>query len=88
MGLLKKLENIMLSPICKGDSMTINHEVKDKRLKKMLEKKAQELNIPFDRLIWNYINRGLMGDNINEEMFEELHSEEYLKKVDEALGLC
>jgi hypothetical protein len=68
--------------------MTINHEVKDKRLKKMLEKKAQELNIPFDRLIWNYINRGLMGDNINEEMFEELHSEEYLKKVDEALGLC
>lgn len=67
--------------------MTINYKVRNKKLKRMLEKKARELNIPFDRLIWNYINRGLMGDNMDEDKFRELHSEKFLKEVDEALGL-
>ena len=53
----------------------------------MLEMKADELDISLDRLIWNYINRGLMGDNINWDKFKELHSEEFLKKVNKALGL-
>lgn len=67
--------------------MIRGYEVKDKRLKKMLEMKADELDISLDRLIWNYINRGLMGDNINWDKFKELHSEEFLKKVNKALGL-
>lgn len=67
--------------------MIFGYEVKNKKLKKMLEIKAQELHISLDRLIWNYVNRGLMGDNINEDKFKELHSEEFLKEVNEALGL-
>lgn len=53
----------------------------------MLEKKAEEIGIPLDKLISNYINRGLMGDYISEETFEMVHSEEYLKKINEDLGL-
>ena len=53
----------------------------------MLEKKAEEIGIPLDKLICNYINRGLMGDYISEETFEMVHSEEYLKKINEDLGL-
>ena len=67
--------------------MAIDYEVKDERLKEMLEKKAEELHISLDRLIWNYINRGLMDDNLTEETFEEVHSEKFLMEVDEALGL-
>ena len=52
--------------------MIFGYEVKNKKLKKMLEIKAQELHISLDRLIWNYVNRGLMGDNINEDKFKEL----------------
>jgi hypothetical protein len=67
--------------------MAIDYRVKDKRLKEMLEKKAEKLHITLDTLIWNYINRGLMDDNLTEETFEEVHSEKFLKEVDEALGL-
>lgn len=65
----------------------INYEIKNVKLKKMLEKKAEEIGIPLDKLISNYINRGLMGDYISEETFEMVHSEEYLKKINEDLGL-
>lgn len=61
----------------------INYEIKNVKLKKMLEKKAEEIGIPLDKLICNYINRGLMGDYISEETFEMVHSEEYLKKINE-----
>lgn len=84
---LKKLEDIRLSLACKGDGMAIHYEVKDERLKEMLVKKAKELHITLDTLIWNYINRGLMDDNLTEETFEEVHSEKFLREVDEALGL-
>ena len=67
----------------KTNSKSSNNE----KLKKMLEKKAQELHISLNRLMWNYINRGLMGDNVDEEKFIRYHSEEYLKEVNEALGL-
>ena len=67
--------------------MTIEYEVKNKKLKRMLEKKAEEMHISLDRLIWNYINRGLMGDNMSEEKFREFHSEEYLKMVNDALDV-
>lgn len=69
------------------DNMLVDYEIKNEKLKKMLEKKAQELHISLNRLMWNYINRGLMGDNVDEEKFRKYHSEEYLKEVNEALGL-
>ena len=60
--------------------MLVDYEIKNEKLKKMLEKKAQELHISLNR-------RGLMGDNVDEEKFRKYHSEEYLKEVNEALGL-
>ena len=67
--------------------MLVDYEIKNEKLKKMLEKKAQELHISLNRLMWNYIKRGLMGDNVDEEKFRKYHSEEYLKEGNEALGL-
>ena len=75
------------SAIYGWDYMIVNYEIKNEKLKKMLEKKARELHISLNRLMWNYINRGLMGDNVDEEKFRKYHSEEYLKEVNEALGL-
>ena len=56
--------------------MLVDYEIKNEKLKKMLEKKAQELHISLNRLMWN-----------DEEKFRRYHSEEYLKEVNEALGL-
>lgn len=67
--------------------MEINHEIKNEKLKKMVEKKADQLKIPVDQLISNYINRGLMGDGCNEDTFKKLHSDKFLKDVDKALGV-
>ena len=53
----------------------------------MLEERAEELHISLDKLIWNYINRGLMKDNTSEEKFRQYHSEEFLKKVNDALDV-
>ena len=67
--------------------MDIKYEVKNEKLKKMLEKKAEGYHISVDQLISNFIHRGLMWDNMNEEQFEKLHSEEFLKTVNEALDV-
>jgi hypothetical protein len=67
--------------------MNFNFEIRDERIKEMVEEQAKSLNISVDQLIWNYINRGLMGDSINEEALEELHSQEYLNEIEYALGL-
>lgn len=40
-----------------------------------------------DELILGYINRGLMSDGLSDEVFNELHSNEYLSKVNETLGI-
>ena len=53
----------------------------------MLEKKASECHITLDELIWNYINRGLMGDSLNEDDFKKWHSEEFLKEVNDTLNV-
>lgn len=66
--------------------MDFHFEVKDKRLRDMLEKKAKENHITVDQQIWAYINRGLMGDGWNEDVFKKLHSEKFLNDVSEALG--
>ena len=64
-----------------------HYDIRNKKLKKLVEKKAKEHNISVDRLIWNYVNLGLMGDNLDEDLFKKFHSEEYLKQVKEALGI-
>lgn len=53
----------------------------------MVEIKAKELGIDINELIWGYINRGLMSDGLNGDVFKELHSKEYLAKVNKALGI-
>jgi hypothetical protein len=67
--------------------MDFHYDIKDEKLKRMVENKAQELGISVDELIWGYINRGLMSDNLNEEVFNENHSSDFLNEVDEALGI-
>ena len=67
--------------------MDFNFEIKNQKLRKMVEEKASELNIPVEELIWGYINRGLMSDNLNEEVFNHSHSKEYLNEVNDALGI-
>lgn len=64
--------------------MEFNYEVKNKKLKRMVEKKAKELNITVNDLIWGYINRGLMSDNISRDVFEDNHSR-FLKEVNDTL---
>lgn len=66
--------------------MNFHYEIKNEKLKKLVVKKAQELHISVDKLIWNYINRGLMDDSF-EDVFEEVHSDEFLKEVNEALDV-
>ncbi len=67
--------------------MEFEHEIKNKKLRKMVETKANELKISVGELIYNYINRGLMLDDCNEETFKMLHSEKTLKEIDEALNV-
>lgn len=65
----------------------IQYEIEDKKLRKLVEDKAKELHMSVGQLIWGYVNRGLMEDNMSEELFEENHSEAFLNEVNEALGL-
>lgn len=67
--------------------MDFNFEIKNQKLRKMVEEKASELNIPVEELIWGYINRGLMSDNLNEEVFNHSHSKEFLNEVNDALDI-
>ena len=63
------------------------YEIKNKKLKKMVENKAQELGIPYYRLIWRYVGRGLLGDNFSEEYFYQAHSKEELDEINKALNV-
>ncbi len=64
----------------------INYQIKNRKLKKMVEKKAKELNMSVDDLIWGYVNRGLLSDNINEEVFWDNHTR-FIKEVNDKLRL-
>ena len=66
--------------------MDFNYEFKNEKLRRMVEKKAKELNISVNDLIWGYINRGLMSDNISRDVFEDNHSR-FLKEVKDTLGI-
>ena len=63
-----------------------DYEIKNEKLKKMVEEKANKMDLPVKQLIWNYINRGLMEDTVTERMFKKCHDEEYIKEYNEALG--
>lgn len=84
---LKKSMDFMSSLIFRGVIMDFHYEIKNEKLKRMVEKKAKELGMSVDQLIWGYVNRGLMDDSFDEETFMELHSEKFLNEVDEALNL-
>ena len=70
-----------------GFSMDFHYEIKNEKLKKMVENKAGEMHMDVNRLIWGYVNRGLMKDNLDEDLFNELHSEAFLKEVNDALNV-
>ena len=63
------------------------YDIKNEKLKKLVENKATELSIPVSRLIWRYISRGVMGDNNCESIFHYLHSKEILNRTDNALNV-
>jgi hypothetical protein len=67
--------------------MDFHYEIENEKLKKMVEKKAKEWGMSVDRLIWGYINRGLMDDNFDEETFRKLHSNKFITEVNEALNI-
>ena len=71
----------------KQDIDDFHYEIKNEKLKEMVEKKAKQLGMSDDQLIWGYVNRGLMDDNFDDDVFNEVHSEEFLREVNEALGL-
>ena len=85
--ILKILKAIKLFQLCDVIIMEINYEIKNEKLKKMVEDKANQLKIPVSQLISNYINRGLMVDGCNEDTFKELHCKEFLTEVNEALDV-
>lgn len=63
------------------------YTIKNEKLKKMVEDKASELNISVYQLIWEYIGRGLNGDNFDEDTFYHLHSVEHMDKTNKALNI-
>lgn len=67
--------------------MDFHYEIKNKKLRDLVEKKARETNRSVDEVIWGYINRGLMDDAIENEVFEHSHSKEFLNEVNDALGV-
>ena len=40
-----------------------------------------------DDLIWGYINRGLLDDGLGSHVFEKMHSEKFLKQINDALDV-
>lgn len=67
--------------------MDFHYKIKNKKLRDLVEKKARETNRSVDTVIWGYINRGLMDDAIENEVFEHSHSKEFLNEVNDALGV-
>jgi len=53
----------------------------------MVEKKAQEWKMTPDDVIWGYINRGLLDDCLGDHVFEKMHSEKFLKEINDALNV-
>ena len=67
--------------------MTLHYEIKDKKLKELVEKEAEKCNASVDEIIWRYVNRGLMGDYLHKDELELFYSQIDFKKIDRDLGL-
>lgn len=67
--------------------MDFRYEIENEKLRNLIEKKADEMHMAVGQLIWGYINRGLMDDNLDEDIFNRVHSKEFLKEVNAALGI-
>lgn len=67
--------------------MDFHYTIKNEKLKSLVENKARETNRTVNEVIWGYINRGLLDDTPEDEVFERLHSDEFLKEVNYALGV-
>ena len=65
----KKIGKYDLISSAWGGEMCVHYEFKNRKLKKLVEKKAEELDISVNRLVYNYINRGLMDDCRDEDVF-------------------
>ena len=65
----------------------ICHEVEDERLIELLQDKSKESKKSVKDIIWMYVNRGILEDDFSDEVLFKFHSEEYMRKVDKALGL-
>lgn len=68
-------------------SMYLDYEIKNEKLKRMVEDKAKKLKWSVDDLIWAYVNRGLMNDGLDEEKLKERHSNGFLEEINEIMGL-
>lgn len=67
--------------------MDFHYNLENKKLKKLVERKAQELGKTVDDVIWAYINRGLLDDGLGDHVFEKMHSEKFLKQINDALDV-
>lgn len=65
--------------------MDFHYEIKNKKLKELVEKKAKETGRTSDEVVWGYINRGLYL--CGEDEYSHSHSDEFLRLVNETLGL-
>ncbi len=67
--------------------MEVQYEIKNNKLKKLVEEKAKEEHTTVGNMIWRYVNRGLMSDGIGEDVMNHTHSKEFSREVNETLGL-
>ena len=67
--------------------MTLYYEIKDKKLKELVEKEAEDCNSTVDEVIWRYVNRGLIGDYLHIHDLEPFHAQIDMTKINKDLGL-
>ena len=65
----------------------ICHEVEDERLIELIQLKSEDSEKSVKDVIWMYINRGIFEDNFGDDILFKLHSDEYMDKVNKALGI-
>ena len=65
----------------------ICHEVEDERLIELIQLKSDDSEKSVKDVIWMYINRGIFEDEFGDDILFKLHSDEYMDKVNKALGI-
>ena len=61
--------------------------VEDERLIELIQLKSDDSEKSVKDVIWMYINRGILEDSIGDDILFKLHSDEYMDKVNKALGI-